>query len=367
MGQARRLILSSSYNIDGTSDLLVAPPIETIVGTFVLGDPSSNGNLTTIYLFVPQGSPRDAEYRGMLVENTTVGTPDQGGNTTRKVGTCTAYNGSLRLATVRVADATVWNLTDSFCLRRQLALAFGLPSVGSTRAQLILPWALQLPSAQLLSSYIRVRQRIYSSQQANAGEYKIVAWDSVSATASINPPLDSIPFDVVPLDVEIMPTSYDNATLLVNARLAAAATRYRLSLIHLMMPLNEMGSYSSLFVRLASGNLGRQGAMGNNSAAANTANFVAHLDPNSNSPLWTKLTGDGMLVDIQFDPKDTLTLTLLLPSGQVWQPQEKDEVGLRPPNPFLQCSALFSYEPSGERAAAAEARPVMFSIDYTSG
>jgi hypothetical protein len=359
MGQARRLILSSSYNIDGTSDLLVAPPIETIAGTFVLGDTSSSGDLTTLYLFVPQGSPRDAAYRGMLVENTRA----------KKTGTCTAYNGSLRIATVSVADSSEWDLADSFCLRRQLAQAFGLPEAGSTRTQLILPWALILPSAEILSSYIRVRQRIYSPQQANAGEYKVVAWDSVSATASVYPPLDSIPFDRVPLEVEIMPISYDNATLLVNdSPRLATATRYRLSLIHLMMPLSELGSYSSLFVRLASGNLGRQGAMGNNSAASNTANFIAHLDPNSNSPLWAKLTGDGMRLDIQFDPKDTLTLTLLLPSGQVWQPQDKDEVGLRPPNPLLQCSALFSYEPIGEAgsaAAAAAARPVMFSVDYT--
>jgi hypothetical protein len=70
---------------------------------------------------------------------------------------------------------------------------------------------------------------------------------------------------------------------------------------------------------------------------------ITDLNHPQNSP-FVKLTGNGMKQTITFKQNDDISMTVLLPNGEIFETEMKDNFGGLNPNPMLQISAVFSME-----------------------
>ena len=70
---------------------------------------------------------------------------------------------------------------------------------------------------------------------------------------------------------------------------------------------------------------------------------ITDLNHPQNSP-FVKLTGNGMKQTMTFKQNDDISLSVLLPNGEIFETEMKDNFGGLNPNPMLQISAVFSME-----------------------
>ena len=70
---------------------------------------------------------------------------------------------------------------------------------------------------------------------------------------------------------------------------------------------------------------------------------ITDLNHPQNSP-FVKLTGNGMKQTMTFKQNDDISIYVLLPNGEIFQTEMKDNFDGLNPNPMLQVSAVFSME-----------------------
>lgn len=309
-----------------TSPLFTAFPPGTAV---TITDPT---DLTVLRVFVPGmkfNTPQNFFLGQLLYDETTGG-----------YSVITSYENGI----VTVASAIPgWAVTDSFDIRAVPPSQVGVAGITSTPNTIVGVTAVQLGSfARILPNYPTV---------APGGQVsRIVAYNPINSTATINPPLTASPAG---MSFEILPYSGPNTRQLTySGTTQVECVNSTIRLLDLIIP-NELISvgyggkptdYPYFYVQLTprdSSNININ--CSNNPHSTNMLFRATYIQSTIFTPTlpFVKFSGDFSAVRVRFKVDSDIKFRVTLPNGQPLEFIQKDTSSPSRPNPLLQISALF--------------------------
>lgn len=255
----------------------------------------------------------------------------------------TSYNATTKVATLQTAFSGAWAAGDSFSISKEQPM-LETTVAAATSTTITLAAAGSSTDGFYIGNYVYL---------PNAGESGLItAYNGSTLQITFTPPLTVIPGVGDP--VEILGFSYDSAGKLYNVLTNVHDMAcYEISLLSINLPnvllSNTDGgkviNYSYVNVELTNytyNGSSNQNALITNNPFARHALFSASVDDTPNADLaFVKLDGDGVTQTINFNPNNSLKLSIYLPNGELIRTLEVDTVPPAPANPLIQIMVLF--------------------------
>ncbi len=327
------------FEITYPGDILSVPPPAPGVVSFTLTDPSSVSDPNQLVFFAPLSPLVKNYYAGYFIFN----------QTRNEWVTITDYGAldHLLVATPQPTDnytPGTWLLTDTYVIRQAIPVQYGNVLVGITPTTMTI--------VNTLSSYIGNFIRLVSTNEMR----RITAFNPLTDVATVSPGFSSVPSGAY----EILQFSYDNLQKVVfnfSEVSTSNAVCYNCSLLNIVVPNKQLKYafggypifYPYLYVELTAVSAAEGKAF--NMIASNNPNAFRVLfrvlvnDSNNEtiSPV-VRLDGNGMVQKMKLRALDSFHFAVYKPNGELLISDMADTYSPLRPNPFVQISALFSFE-----------------------
>lgn len=320
--------------------------------SLVINDPTDVSNPSEPFFFVPNGRLGTNAYSGFLLYNESI----------KDSRWITSYNTITNLLCVNTSSVTGgpvngWLATHNYSLRKDMPNSVMTVGAGSTITNVILVGGPTVDGS-FVNEFIRIKAATYGNHLTSPENEsrRVTSYSGSTMTATVYPPFSSTP--PTGNDVEVLLFSYDNLSPFVYTGSTVAHQEmvcYEIELLNLVLPNQTLavgeGSriafYPYVYVSIA--NVSGAGAGINNIMYSNNPNatkmaFRAAVSDISNqlSSSFIKLDGSKMTQTIKFKPNDTLSFSVTLPNGQIYDTVIPERYSPDEPNALIQISAMFS-------------------------
>jgi len=323
------------------------PNFKFNLGDFInIVDPTDFSSTESAFLFVPDGSDNDFAYEG--TRGTRILLYNETQNQSRNI---TSYDG--KTGVLNVNNVTGWQPTDNYSLRYSAPNYCLIAGLSSQISRIVIPPIL----VDLSNWFIRVpRDRYDNTFIGPQGESRrIVRYDPLTHTIAVSPPFTSSPAG---MKIELMQQGYDNANPFTwRGSMKEEIPTYKVTLKKLILPNKRMsvgvGGLPSMadyfYVELSNTENPSQqlySIYSNNPHCIRAVFRASVKDIVRLSELdYIVLEGD-MTQTLRIRIESNIKIRVVIPStGETFQTVLQDTTSPSAPNPLVQISALFQFEP----------------------